>query len=264
MPTPSHRVVFERAANRIVGPFARIDPNDWPLSTISPSEVLWRYMSYSKFEDILIKSALYFSRPDQFEDPFEGRFSPANASKMSLSDQAFYSAYKNIAPHSAQSEGGNEVHRRCVFISCWHRNTKENRMMWDAYTRKSGAESVVITSSANALLRFLPKEIMKSPLKYHDHDFPRTKFSHNALFFYKPSEYGFEREFRLLRGLQPNESVSFDDPKDRGRYASITLRKIIHRVITHPKATRDFKLRVDGMLQKFLKHIKREDSSLVV
>jgi len=75
-----------------VGPRVPVDPKDWPYKEIPPSETLWRYMDFWKFEDMLAKSALYFARQDRFSDPFEGRLSQRDAAGMSASDTALYKA----------------------------------------------------------------------------------------------------------------------------------------------------------------------------
>jgi len=257
---PTHRAIIHRLSGKIVGLVVPIDPKDWPYGELHPSEILWRYMDIRKFEDLLARSALYFSRPDKFTDPFEGRLSAANATTMSPSDAAFYAAY-HIEYPTAEAKQTQEIMRHCVFISCWHRSTKESREMWDAYT--SGPESVAIATSAKALYRFVRANIVKSPVKYHDDDFPRTEFSHTALFFYKPRRYSFEREFRMLLTPDEHESISYDDPADFRRYVPIALKKIIHRVITHPRASDGFKTRVDCQLDHYLKCVNREDSSLL-
>jgi hypothetical protein len=134
--------------------------------------------------------------------------------------------------------------------------------MWDAYT--SGPESVVVVTSAKALYQFTPQDIIvKSAVRYHSMDFARTEFTHTALFFYKPSEYRFENEFRLVRPMLDNESVSFDDPVDFGRAVPVSQSKIVRRVISHPLAEPSFKKEVDSVLRSFLKHISRDDSSLL-
>ncbi len=217
-------------------------------------------MDSQKFDDLLTRSALYFSRPDKFKDPFEGRLSPASAHTMSPSDAAFYAAYRIKRP-SDEAKATHEIMRHCVFISCWHRAKKESREMWEAYT--SGPESVVITSSAKALDRFLKGNIVKSPLKYHDDDFARTEFDHTALFFYKPRRYIFEQEFRMLRKPDKHESFSYDDPADFGRHVPIVVKKIVHRVITHPMASEAFKTKIDACLRQYLKGVRREDSNLL-
>src|SRR5258708_5341629 len=94
---PTHRVIYDRRTGEPVRQPVPIAPSDWPYGELHPSELLWRYMDFWKFEGLVRNAALYFSRPDQFKDPFEGRFSPGNANGMSPSDAAFYSAYR-IAP----------------------------------------------------------------------------------------------------------------------------------------------------------------------
>lgn len=253
---PTHRGVIDRRTGQLVGPAVPIHPDDWPYGEIPFSEALWRYMDFKKFEDLLTRSALYFSRPDKFIDPFEGRFSVGNSTKVSASDAAFHSAYQ-FPPFDDQLKEAQEIMRHVVFISCWHRSNKESREMWNAYT--SGPESVLISTSAKTLYLFIDGQIVRSPVKYHDDDFPRTEFGHTTLFFYKPSRYSFEREFRMLLTPGERESIPMEQV---GRHVSIRLGKIVRRVITHPKASDEFKVKVDHLLTKFLPCIRRENSAL--
>jgi hypothetical protein len=55
-------------------------------------------MDVSKFDDLIKGSVLYFSRPDRFEDPFEGRFSPGNREIASNSEEIFQRLYKIAKP----------------------------------------------------------------------------------------------------------------------------------------------------------------------
>jgi hypothetical protein len=254
-----HRVLIERATGRWVGPPVPIAKEDWPYSMPSPNEVLWRYMDTWKFEELLKSSALYFARCDTFTDPFEGRLSPGNRTAESKSDRAWREAY-GWARDALKSASYHDIHRCCVFISCWHRARKENAQMWKEYTER--AESVVIATSVHALTRFMPEKIMKSAVKYHDEDFPRTEFSHNSLFFYKPKSYAFECEFRLLRILGENESVLENNPSDRGRIVPIRLKRVVHRIITHPRASSAFKKQIEILLREHLPGKRREDSAL--
>ena len=36
--------------------------------------IIWRYMDFTKFVDLLLNGKLFFNRSDNFEDPFEGIF----------------------------------------------------------------------------------------------------------------------------------------------------------------------------------------------
>lgn len=257
---PIGQFVFNRQTGTPFGPVTQIYPEDWSGSDIADSEILWRYLDFRKFDDLLKKSALYFARCDRFTDPFEGRFSPANSTGMSASQKALLEAYPILWSYK-RAEASQEIHRQCVFVSCWHRARRESRAMWEAYTSKP--ESVVITTSPKALRCFLPDKILKSTVKYQSLDLPRTEFSGSSLFLYKPPEYRFENEFRLLRFLSEGESVDENNPADYGRYVPVNLKKIIHRIITHPRATASFKAEIDNLMHQHVRHIRRENSALL-
>jgi IS5 family transposase len=67
----------------------------------------------------------------------------------------------------------------------------------------------------------------------------------------------------MLRTLKDGESVHLEDPADFGRLVPVRLKKIIHRVIAHPMASREFKGRVDALLGEHLKHIRCADSIIL-
>ena len=103
---------------------------------------------------------------------------------------------------------------------------------------------------------------MKYAVKYAPLDFPRTEFTHDALFYYKPSPYSIEREYRLLRSRDENEVFYPDNPQDWFRRVPIKTKKIIHRVVTHPYAPQGTKFEVDKLLHRYLPCRQRENSAL--
>jgi len=233
-PLPFGRAIIHRNSGRIVGPIAPIFAEDWPYRHAANTETLWRYLDFSKFEDLLVTSTLYFSRPDRFKDPFEGRFTQGNQSRPSQSDRIFRQLYR-FQEDQGTTSTYHDIHRKVVFISCWHRNTHDTLNMWDAYTDSS--DSVVVSTTVAALQAHLPTTIMQHGVTYKPVNEPRTEFSHNSLFFYKPSEYAFEREYRLLRSPAENESFTPDQEADTFRRIPFSLHKVIHRVKIHPAAS---------------------------
>jgi len=256
---PIARVIRDRRTGKIVGPISQIFEEDWPFVEVPENEILWRYMELWKFEDFLKTSTLYMARPDTFLDQLEGRFSEGNKTRKSRSDEAFHDLY-NI--QEGDSKSYVETHRTIVFISCWHRGSKESLRMWREYT--DSPQSAVVVSSVKAMRRFLPQKLMAFGVKYHPNDFPRTEFSHNSLFFYKTSDYAYEREFRILRSPLETEVFHSENPDDKFRRVPVNLKKIVHRVISHPNATRETKNRIDDLLKKYLPKLTRENSALQI
>ena len=256
---PIGRAIIHRKSGRIVGPIAPIYTEDWPYQEVSSRETLWRYLDFNKFEDLLKTSAIYFSRPDRFVDPFEGRYSNGNKNSLSKSEEAFRRSY-HIADNHEGSADYQDLHRNVIFISCWHRNTHDTYKMWDAYTKTT--DSVVITTTVKALKVHLPASVIQYGVTYAPLDAPRTEFSHNSLFFYQPIELSFEREYRLLR--QPGEDEEFfpDKLEDSYRRILIPLRKVVHRVIVHPEACNDTKRKVHELIREKCQGLHASDSKL--
>lgn len=132
--------------------------------------------------------------------------------------------------------------------------------MWE--TMGAGNDGVVVATSAKALSRFIPDEITKFPVRYRGPDIPITELGWSTLAFYKLPDFSYEREFRMVRNLRSGESVRADNPADHGRYVEVPLKKIVHRVITHPQAYEQAKQKVEDLLRKHLRGLSRENSAL--
>ena len=214
-------------------------------------------MSGPKFRDLLSRSALWFARADQFLDELEGRLSPGNEVRQSESDAAFHALYK-IQRDDRTARVSREAMRHRVFILCWSRGGKESGMMWRVDGRPP--DSVAITTSVKAIRTFLPSTVQMSLTKYHPLDFPRTEFGGTSLFFYKPVSFSYENELRLLLPSRMEETIA---PDEKGRLVQVPLKKIVHRVITSPRASAGFKAEVDSLLRQYLRGIRRENSALL-
>ena len=257
---PTHAVLLNRKTGRPVGPAVPIVKDDYPLKTLNRSEVLWKYMDLWKFEKMLKTSSLYFRRADQLSDPFEGRLSVVEPHQFSRSDRAVYGAW-GVDRDPAEAALGHNQFRSCGFLSCWHRNSQENPRMWRAYTGSS--DSVAIKTSVNAIDRFVPNLISKSPVLYHERETSRSEvFGWITVFFYKPSEYTFEREYRLLRHLEKGESVNSGNPEEFGKEVVVRLRKIVQQVVMHPLASDEAKRKTKMLIENHLKGVRLVNSCL--
>ena len=82
---------------------------------------IWRYMDVARFLALVSESKLYFNRPHELADAFEGVWTlPASYAAVSSVTDAEYL-------RSVVSE-----FNRLTLISCWHRNERESVAMWKA------------------------------------------------------------------------------------------------------------------------------------
>jgi hypothetical protein len=115
------------------------------LTTPDDATVVWRYMDFAKFVDLIANQTLWFARADQFEDPLEGTFTDAELSSL----KTFFQVPSN---HSV-GDGYlalQKWNRITKFVNCWRMSDKESLAMWDLYGKGSG---VVAAKSTVGLLK---------------------------------------------------------------------------------------------------------------
>ena len=113
---------------------------------LQKNEKLWRYMDLSKFISLLEKNALWLARADTFRDRHEGRF-PNEMRK--IIEKYYEDSGKNDSGIVKDADDFQDYLIKNTFISCWHKNTKENMVMWEIYGRDSN--SIAIQTSAGLI-----------------------------------------------------------------------------------------------------------------
>jgi len=113
-------------------------PNMRPLSIAKPERdlVIWRYLPFNHFEDLIATKEIFLPRIDQFEknDKHEGYVPMANTTAP--------------APHEIAAQRHAWAWRFLYFASCWHIGSNENVLMWPSYGQGTG---VVVKSTAGKL-----------------------------------------------------------------------------------------------------------------
>ena len=106
------------------------------LTTPRENTVVWRYMDFAKFVEMLETRTLWFARLDQLEDPLEGTHTDAELAriKKSLGKSKAKSLIKIF-----------RYARRELFVSCWHAGSAESLAMWDLYGKSSGIVAIKST-----------------------------------------------------------------------------------------------------------------------
>lgn len=160
--------------------------------------VLRRYMSFTKFVQMLDSSSLYFCRADKFDDPFEGSFTRPTL-------EARRETFKE-ATADELSDAFRKL-RQWHYVTCWHMSDHESEAMWKLYGQYQ--EAVAIRTSCQKLARALPGEVYLGLVKYLDYekdDFDPTDLF--SPFMHKRVAFQHERE---VRGIIRESSVTDDE-----------------------------------------------------
>lgn len=254
-----YRFIRNRETGEIATEPSPIYAEDWPYGFLAPNQPLLRYMDYWKFEDLVKTNELHFCRADKFEDPLEGTLSPEGVHGASKSDVAFAATAPVNSGTYEQMAAYRDTAKGCTFVNCWHINTDESKDMWDAYT--TSPDSIMIISSSERLASSLSQPVLAAGVKYVDQDTPRSQFGERSLFFYKDTQYAFEREFRLLVDLMTlGGSVSRDDKADFFRKVPVNLETLIVGLQLHPDATEDTFNKVRDLIAGHLPFLGERDS----
>jgi len=128
------------------------------LSTPPKRTVLWRYMDFAKFVQMMESRSLWFARVDQLEDPLEATHTDAEITGLRKYLQG---------KRAEELINMFRIAKRELYINCWRAGSEESLAMWDLYGKGSGI--VAIKSSVGRLAEAIsncPQPIYISKVKY--------------------------------------------------------------------------------------------------
>ncbi len=249
------------------------------LDGINPpndKDILWRYTNFEVFVNLLDTEALYFTRADKFEDPYEG-FIP----------QSIMDAYKQSLERVTPAEfveaimKWHEASRKYVMCNCWHQNVVESMAMWEKYHMRNSGVAIKTTMEKmkNSLLSQYSIYIGQIEYIYGNtdddqymqnflqSDIPLAKKLTYFPYFRKRKEYEHEQEVRLIVDIDPfvrdalnNQTVEnvdsflktgLPDICDIGMLFNIDVRTLIDEVIVSPYAKDWITETLRSVVQKF-------------
>lgn len=115
------------------------------LDSISSDRTIFRYMSFSKFANLLKTRQLHFHQAADFGDRFEG-------SVPELIEEARELEYERAARRGDLQPEGHQIHaeinkclRRFTYLSCWHLTDEESMAMWEHYGGSDGSVAIKTT-----------------------------------------------------------------------------------------------------------------------
>jgi hypothetical protein len=216
--------------------------NTQPSMPIPDDLVLWRYLDFPKFLDLLSSKSLKMPRASKMEDGYEGMMGQA-AIKETVS-----AGKKRGEPSYLRHASINLEQRRSFFwrdrtyISCWNAFPHENAGLWRIYGDDKG---LAIRTTWKSLRTSLTGEADCVDRIYYGNVEYRN-FAKNPLvaqtftdqFFVKRNEFVHEQEFRLIAHDRTREH-NYKDTSLVGipQFATIAcdLNVLIDEVLVSPR-----------------------------
>jgi hypothetical protein len=175
---------------------------------------IWKYMDLAKFASLLTTQSLYFARPTEFNDPYEGLLPKSHNEAISNMLQKHLDDVMALKkPFAARgipanviddswdalvarfSEAQKEVTAK-VGVSCWHESEYESEAMWKLYS--ASGQGIAIESTIEQLTASLgTRKPIIDRVRYMDfEDGPIEKGHQHNLLFIKRKSFEHEKEVR--------------------------------------------------------------------
>lgn len=192
-------------------------------------ELLWKYMSLSKFLYLITQERLYFSRLDKFEDIFESEVPNLNA----------IGAYDEVRQKKSFKKL-SKIIRLITYATCFHINEYESAAMWKLYSENAGI--AIQTKIGNLVNAFNEEEndIYIGRVQYIDEQKELAERVDNlGLTFLKRKSFMYENELRCTIVFS-DDYICYDhwEKEERmiGYNAKVDLNVLIEKVYISPYA----------------------------
>lgn len=199
---------------------------------IEDEEVLWRYQDLPRYLDLLIRKQLFFTRIDQFEDPFEGKYNQL--------------VKKQVSEEELRRFAEKHSHTRvAVTVNTWHRNSDENYAMWNIYAKDYGVAVQTTYKKLKDSFHKTDKPVYVGKVIYYNEEKDQMpKEDPLAPFIRKRRMYQYENEIRCCYILsQEAESGFMWEEQDtyNGVFLDVDLDILIERIYISPYAQQWFR-----------------------
>ena len=194
------------------------------MTTPPRRTVLWRYLDFAKYVEMIESQTLWFARIDQLEDPLEGTHTDAELAWIRKHNRKKHAQSLIDVFRSARSE---------LYVNCWRAGSTESLAMWDLYGKGSG---IVAFKSTVGRLReasaTYDKPVYISKVKYVDwNDAPGID---NVLVACSRKDLSYQHESEV-RVIISEDSSSLDTKRALGIRLPIDPIRLITEVMVGPR-----------------------------
>ncbi len=200
-------------------------------------------MDFTKFVSLIDSSRLYFTRPDKFDDPFEGSVPKRNL-------VPFLSGYcRNM--------------REEVAINCWHLSEYESAAIWKLYLKSD--EGIAIQSTYSRLRQsFINSEpIFLGTVTYIDYEKDEMVGGHVFTpHLHKRRSFEHEREVRAIIDKTLTGDKKNQITIEHGVKIKVDLELLIDKIYVAPNAPNWLSDLVEAVVNRYGYNFKVVHSDL--
>lgn len=249
------------------------------VAPTNADSLIWRYTDLAKFLSLLDRSALFFSRLDKLDDPFEGSYTKSILALEKLKFEDLPAEMKGQIPDEqtfqiivgSQKQVRNfaKSQREIMFVNSWYCSQHESAAMWSQYLKTQ--EGIAIQSSYRRLTECFDSykdfDVRVGMVNYIDYELDTIPFGNIlAPTMCKRKSFEHERELRaVIWTLEHGKNTwgpanKFKDTS--GFYVSVDIPTLIERVYVAPTATSWVRELIDSLVKRFGYTIPVVQSSL--
>jgi hypothetical protein len=213
--------------------------------------VIWRYMTFQKFMDLIINSRLFFTNLNKLSDKYEGTVYDSNIQLakrgIEKEDQIFQIDYEK---HQVESL------KHLTLVNCWTMQRHESYALWKIYNGNEPGVAIRTTvanlkKAINSTDQLFNEDIFMAKVKYQntlDDTFSRIEAS-----ITKREFYDFECEMRLLIFNYALSEGGHQVPYDIsiGRSINVNLKILIGSIYISPFMNLNYHKNIMELISKF-------------
>lgn len=221
------------------------------FNTPEDSAIVWRYLDFEKFVDLILNQELFFCRSDKFDDPYEG-----------------YLQLKGFE-NNPEILTSDEKTKKFYFLNCWHINELQSDAMWRIFLKTNNGIAIKTTvGRIKNSLEKTPDDVFIGKVYYRDFDevtFTDLLFEEQnkvgekggsmSQFNYKRISFEHERELRLFYIDMPiPHAVKDGIPRDpiEHKKVKVNVDALIDLIVISPFADPWF----GGLLERLVKKLE--------
>ena len=240
--------------------------------------VIWRYMSFEKLADIILRQKATFPRADKFPDRNELRMPLAYLN----SDNGLAHGRKKVEEKQLDSSKWWNIHddfqtrcdslRKRIYLNCWTKDRSESYALWKIYLNGS-PNGVAIKTTVSKLKKELDmnaENLAVELVTYSDY-VDIENITDGQIICSKRKAYEYEKEVRFyinkdtrkekvsiyeaMGKLDPHPSFEYDNSQE----IAIKWDRVIDEIMISPFATFGFRRTV----KEFLSHHSNQLTHLI-